>query len=135
MLGPVPVLTTSRRLVPVLLGLALVLQLVALYAPDAPGSPSGIPHSDKLVHAVVFGLPVLVAGLGRLTWWPWLALLGAVHAPVSEVIQHVVLPHRSGDPWDVVADLVGLGMASTGVLLVVRQRRCCLLNSHDRFRL
>lgn len=125
MLGPVPAQITFRRLVPVLLGLGFALQFVALYAPDAPGSSSGFPHSDKVVHAVVFGIPVLVAGLGRVTWWPWVVLLGAVHAPVSEVVQHVVLTQRSGDPWDVVADLVGLGMASMGVLLVVRQRRRC----------
>lgn len=117
--------TDFRRLVPVLLGLAVVLQLVALYAPDAPGSSSGIPYGDKVVHAVVFALPVLVAGIGRRSWWPVVAVLGAVHAPMSEVIQHALLPQRSGDPWDVVADLVGLGLASIGVVWVVRQRRRC----------
>ncbi|QBF47860.1 VanZ family protein [Janibacter limosus] len=110
-------------MVPVALSMAVVVQLVVLYAPEVPGPPSPIPHSDKVVHAFVFALPVLVAGLGRRVWWPVVALLVAVHAPVSEVIQHVVLPRRSGDPWDVVADLVGVGLSSIGVLLVVRRLR------------
>lgn len=103
--------------------LVVILQVVVLYAPDAPGPPSPIPHSDKAVHALVFALPVLVAGLGRRGWWPVAAVLCAVHAPVSEVIQHLALANRSGDPWDVVADLVGVAAASIGVLFMVRRLR------------
>ncbi|KRE37737.1 hypothetical protein ASG73_08815 [Janibacter sp. Soil728] len=110
-------------MVPAALTVAVVVQLVVLYAPDAPGPPSPIPHSDKVIHALVFALPVLVAGLGGRVWWPAAAVLCAVHAPVSEVIQHVALPHRSGDSWDVLADLVGVGLSSIGVLLVVRRLR------------
>lgn len=105
------------------MALAVAVQVVVLYAPEAPGPPSPIPHGDKVVHAMVFALPVLVAGLGRRGWWHLVALLCALHAPVSEIIQHVVLPHRSGDPWDVAADLAGVGAASIGVLLVVRRPR------------
>lgn len=112
-----------RALVPVVLGLALVLQVVVLYAPEVPGPPSPVPHGDKVIHALVFALPVLVAGLGRRGWWPLVAVVGLVHAPVSEIIQHVVLPQRSGDPWDVVADLVGTALASIGVPLAVRRPR------------
>lgn len=116
--------TPTRRLImPAMLVAALALQVVVLYAPEAPGPASPIPHGDKAVHALVFALPVLVAGLGRRGWWPLVALVCAVHAPVSEIIQHVVLPHRSGDPWDVAADLAGVGAASIGVLLVVRRPR------------
>lgn len=114
----------DRRWVPpALLLITLVLQLVVLYAPDAPGPPSPIPHVDKAVHAGVFALPVLVAAVGRPGWWPRVAALLAVHAPVSEVIQHTLLEHRSGDPWDVVADLAGVALGSIGVLLVVRRLR------------
>ena len=36
----------------------------------------------------------------------YLVGLLALHAPVSELVQHYLLPNRSGDPWDAVADLV-----------------------------
>ena len=39
-----------------------------------------------------------------------------VQAVGSEVLQGALLPNRSGDPWDVVADLVGVaaGLAVGG---------------------
>ena len=93
--------------------LAVLLQLVVLYAPRAP-STGGVPGVDKAVHLAVFGLAAwtgLRAGVpGRLL----LPLLLA-HAVVSEVLQHLVLPDRSGDPLDAVADaagvLLGAGLA------------------------
>ena len=72
---------------------------------------------------MVFALPVLVAGLGRRGWWHVVVALCAVHAPVSEIIQHAALAQRSGDPWDVAADLAGTAMAAIGVLFVVRRPR------------
>nr|WP_276611108.1 VanZ family protein [Kineococcus siccus] len=74
---------------------------------------------DKLVHAAVFGLLVVtgVLRLGR----PRAVLLAAVgYAVLSEVVQHVALPGRSGDPTDVVADVAG---ALLGLLLLRRLRR------------
>lgn len=121
--GFVPTRTHRRVSVTAAFVLVVILQVVVLYAPDAPGPPSPIPHSDKAVHALVFALPVLVAGVGRRGWWPVVAVLCAVHAPVSEVIQHLALANRSGDPWDVVADLVGVAAASIGVLFMVRRLR------------
>jgi len=93
----------SRR--QVLFALVLAGQLVVLYAPRAP-STGGVPGLDKLVHVVVFALVVatgLRAGVAR-----WLVLLASVvQAPVSELLQEAVLSNRSGDPLDVVADLLG----------------------------
>ena len=111
-----------RGLVRCALAAVVAVQLIVLYAPDAPGPPSPIPHADKAVHAIVFALPVLVAGLGRLRRWWLVALLCAAHAPLSETVQHLALGQRSGDLWDVVADLVGVGAASIGVLLTLRRR-------------
>lgn len=115
----------ARRTVPLVLGVLCVLvQLYGLYAPAQPGGTGGLlglPGADKAAHLGMFLLPALflrVAGL------PWAALAGifGAHAVVSEVIQGTLLPHRSMDPLDVAADLLGLAL---GLLLgggVLRRR-------------
>ncbi|GAA4125867.1 hypothetical protein GCM10022415_33260 [Knoellia locipacati] len=100
----------GRSLLPAVL--ALVLQLVVVYAPSG-GGVAPFPNFDKLVHLTVFALPVLFALLARLPLVPVVTLM-ALHAPVSEVVQATLLPHRSGDPWDAVADLTGVAL---GVLV------------------
>ena len=119
--GPVDGTRFARLLVPAGVGALLVLQLVVLYLPSAPGPSLSLPHVDKAVHALVFAAPVLVAGLGRRRWWPRVAVLGLVHAPVSEAIQHLLLQGRSGDPWDLLADVVGVVGAAIGVSLASRR--------------
>lgn len=54
----------------------------------------------------------LVAFLGR---WVgirarWLGAVLVAHAVLSEVIQATLLPARSGDPLDALADIVGVGL-------------------------
>lgn len=88
--------------------LLLGAHLVALYWPrvELAGMP---PDSDKLGHALLFGLPVLAALLTMPRRWAGVAVGAlAAHAPVSEWVQAAVLPSRSGDPRDVVTDLVGV---------------------------
>lgn len=101
----------------------LVVQVLVLYAPQAPGSSASIPHADKVVHAAVFAAPVLVAGLRQWVWWPLVALGCVVHAPMSEVMQHTLLAGRAGEWWDVVADLVGVGLAGFAVRWGLRRPR------------
>ena len=111
----------ARRVWLVLLGVSLVLQLVVLYAPSAPGGPE-VNGLDKVVHAGVFGavvLTALLAGLPR----RWVLGVLALHAPVSEVVQATLLPSRDGDVWDAVADLTGVGLALGAFLVIVRMRR------------
>ena len=100
-------------------GVALVVQLIAVYAPDGPGGPE-INGFDKVIHVFIFAAPALAALMvGIRARWA-LGIL-VVHAPVSELIQHFVLPHRDGDVFDVLADLSGVVL---GVLAyVVRTRR------------
>lgn len=93
------------------------LWVLYLYVPSASDAVS-VQHADKLVHALVFALPAILGVLAGLRE----RLVGAVlaaHAPVSEVVQHLWIPGRAGDPWDVVADLVGvvLGLVVGTVLL------------------
>lgn len=88
--------------------LAVAVQVVVLYAPRAPGSPL-FPGSDKVVHVLVFAVPVLLLLLAGAPVRLVLVVLG-LHAVVSEVVQGAVLPGRSADPLDVVADLVGVAV-------------------------
>jgi len=94
-----------------LLAVTVAVQLAVLYWPRAAGE--GLPYADKVVHAAVFGAVAWAgcrAGVPRRVLLPLLV----AHALVSEVVQARLLAGRSGDPADVVADLVGTGL---GLLL------------------
>ena len=101
--------------------LAVLVQLVVLYSPDGT-SAAPFPSSDKVVHVVVFLVPVALAV--TMTRRP--ALVAAVflaHAVVSEVVQASLLPLRSGDPFDAVADAVGVGLGVVLATAVGRRGR------------
>ena len=91
--------------------------LVVLFAPSGGGAPL-FPYDDKVVHATLFAL---LAGTARWRFGAGPAVLGAVcaYAPVSELVQAGLLPGRSGDVYDVLADLAGAlaGWALAGRLL------------------
>ena len=108
------------RVALVLFVLALAVQLWSVYSPDSPADPT-FANEDKIVHALLFGVPVAIAWAGRLRPRLVTALL-AVHAPVSELVQHYVLPHRSGDAWDAVADLTGVVLGVLAGVLLARLR-------------
>ncbi len=91
--------------------LSVGLQLAVLYVPRAPTVAAGGLPLDKLVHLLVFALPTFAlirAGVPR----GWVIALMALQAPLSEVIQGWLLAERSGDPRDVVADLVGVALGA-----------------------
>lgn len=112
---------TNRRL-GWLAGLAVAVQLFALYLPGGPNQPLELPFvpgADKVVHALLFAVPVYL--LGRLTGRIGVVAVGfAVHAVLSEVVQGRVIPYRDADPWDAAADLVGIALA-VGLLLLRRK--------------
>lgn len=86
--------------------------MAVLYAPRTPAVDTGGLPVDKLVHVVAFALPtaaLIAAGLPR----GWVIGLMALHAPLSEVIQHRLLADRSGEPLDVVADLAGVALGTS----------------------
>lgn len=121
--GPAGPSTSDR----VLLAVTVVVQLVVLYAPRAPSTPS-IPDVDKLVHAAVFGA---VAWAAVRCGFP-VRLVAAVlvaHAALSELLQHLLLTQRSGDPLDAVADTVGVLL---GLALGRRSVRRSVRRSHGR---
>jgi VanZ family protein len=77
--------------------------------------------TDKVVHVLLFLAPT-VAGLLAGLRPGWVVGLVALHAPVSELVQHFLLPNRSGDVWDAVADLSGVVLGVT-LVMVWRARR------------
>jgi hypothetical protein len=86
-------------------GALVLLQCAVLYSPRSVDSPDDLPL-DKVVHALVFGL-VAWAGVRAGVPTGWLVGLLVSNAVLSEVVQERLLAHRSGDPWDAVADVVG----------------------------
>jgi len=98
----------------------MAIQLVALYSPQGVAGPQ-VTGLDKVVHVLIFAAPALVALLSgfRARWA--LGVL-AVHAPVSELIQHFWLPHRSGDVFDVAADLGGIALGAVAYLVWSRHQ-------------
>jgi hypothetical protein len=97
--------------------LACLVQLYGLYSPQQAGpDTSGIPYSDKAAHFAIFAA---VAYLGVRVGIPvrWLLAALVLQAVGSEFIQHYLLPDRSGDPFDSLADLLG---TATGAWLGFR---------------
>ncbi len=76
-----------------------------LFTPRA-GGEGLFPYADKVVHLTLFAL---LAGTTRWRFGPLLGAFAAVaaYAVASEVVQAQLLATRSGDAYDVVADLAG----------------------------
>jgi VanZ family protein len=104
----------QSRLWPAVLVAVLVVQLISLYSPEVPAGPQ-IAGIDKVIHILIFAAPALAALMAGLSA-PWVIGILAVHAPVSELIQHFALSGRSGDPFDMLADFAGIVI---GVLVFV----------------
>jgi len=108
--------------------------LWALYRPAGPSALPWLPNADKLGHAIIFGLPLLLILIavgnrrqalgrrptGRFVWIT--AAVFAGHAILSEWIQHRFYSERVGDPYDVVADCTGCALAVLGYAWVDRRR-------------
>ena len=88
----------------------MALQLIALYSPQVPAGPQ-ITGLDKVVHIFIFAGPTLAALMAGISA-PWALGILAVHAPVSELIQHFALAHRSGDVFDALADFGGVALGA-----------------------
>ena len=107
--------------------------LWALYRPAGPSALPWLPNADKLGHAIIFGLPLLLIlitrasrrrALGRrpARQFVWItAAVFAAHAVLSEWIQHRFYLERVGDPYDALADWAGCALAVLGYALVDRR--------------
>ena len=74
-----------------------------------------LPGMDKLIHLVLFGVEAVLLGvyashgLGKQLWIPilvWCFMLGAG----LEIIQYYWVDGRSGDVFDLLADVLGAGL-------------------------
>ena len=115
------VVEPRRRTAVVVFTVLVVAHVASLYWPrvaiDGP-----VTWTDKVVHVLLFLAPT-VAGLLAGVRPAWVVGLLALHAPVSELVQHLLLPDRSGDPWDAVADLSGVVLGVTCVVVGRALRR------------
>lgn len=108
--------------------LAVAVHLFGLYRVTGPPSVSWFPNSDKIEHAVGFGLPVFLILLA-LRWYDrctpgrqWVVVgIFAAHAVLSELIQHWFYTSRSGDPRDALADWIGIALGWIGYRLVAKR--------------
>ncbi|GAA4416676.1 hypothetical protein GCM10023169_11830 [Georgenia halophila] len=110
-MSPIPRRRLARSAV---VAVSLVVQLLVLYMPDAPDAPGGveIPGADKAAHLLVFAAvsyAALRAGVPRTL----VVGYGLGQALLSELVQHLWLPLRTGDPLDLLADLAGVALALT----------------------
>lgn len=114
----------ARRMALLGLGVTVAAQFFVLYVPQPPTTPM-FPYADKVIHASIFAAPVVLALLAGLPARAAVTVIAA-HAPVSEMIQHIFLPERSGDFFDVLADLAGVTLgvvAFRGLGLLVARRQ------------
>ena len=73
---------------------AVVAQLLVLYWPVVTVE-GPVSWTDKVVHLLVFAVPTYAVGLA-LRSVRVAVLVFAVHAPVSELVQHALLPRAIG---------------------------------------
>jgi len=100
---------------------AVVAQLVVLYWPVVTVE-GPVSWTDKVVHLLVFAVPTYAVGR-PLRSVRAAVLVFAIHAPVSELVQHFLMPGRSGDGWDVVLDLVGVAVGAAALVVGTRPLR------------
>jgi hypothetical protein len=98
----------------------MALQLIALYSPHTPAGPQ-IAGLDKVVHICIFAGPALAALMAGISA-PWALGILAMHGPLSELVQHFALPHRSGDVFDAMADLLGVGLGALAYMVWSRRQ-------------
>lgn len=100
-------LLRRRNLVIGLMAGTLAVHLIGLYSNGSPDpGPALLPHIDKVAHVLLFAAPVFCIRLLTRKWWPIALML--LHAPASELVQYHLIPHRSGDWLDAVADVIGV---------------------------
>jgi VanZ family protein len=104
----------------------VILVATSLPASTLPSLPA-IPGLDKLVHAFLYGVlgalavrPALATGRGARSL-AWLVIAIAAFAALDEVHQ-LLVPGRSADPFDWMADMAGALLGMLLRLMAPRRR-------------
>lgn len=118
--SPPPVVRRTATVAAVTVAAVTVAVHVAVLYWPVVSVTGPVSWTDKVVHVLVFAIPTYAVGL-VLHRASVAVLAFLVHAPLSELVQHLALPNRSGDLSDVVVDVVGVAVAA-GLLLVRRRR-------------
>lgn len=89
------------------------------------------PGADKLVHAIMFGgfTLCIILDWNRRHGWPskiyktdWLApLYASAFGIITEILQQEMNAGRSGDVWDLVADIAGAFLSAAICILYKRK--------------
>lgn len=108
MTGPDERNGTDRRRPLLLAAGFFLLQCIGLYLPKVPSSGSDLPL-DKVGHVIMFAVVTGVAVWAGIPW-KWVVAVMLAQAVISELIQGYLLTGRGSDPWDFVADVVGIGL-------------------------
>lgn len=123
-----------RRALPWVAGGYLLAAVVATHVPLPRGTGQGVPHMDKAVHfGIFFGL-CLLAAAWRVTRFdrPRRAALTAVGLCLlygaADELSQALLPSRSADPYDLLADAAGAVAGAAAFFPLLRRWR----RSHRR---
>lgn len=93
-----------------------------MYGSTGPVRPDWFPYADKMQHGLGFAVPMFMvlmtvqsgaARAGRTMRPAWVLAVAAVfatNAVVSEIVQARPGSGRSGDPYDTLADLLGIAV-------------------------
>lgn len=97
---------------------------------------NGIPSFygiDKVVHLGIFFVEAILLYLGTIlkskrTVNKWIAItkvfiVTAIFAVLTELGQMYLTSTRSADPWDVFADIIGVGMATFAFILFYKREK------------
>ena len=117
---PTLVARVPRRVRAAVACAAAAVHLAVLYSPRAPSVGSEV-RLDLLVHVAVFAAVATTArwaGVGSRT----VGLVLAVEALVSEGVQALWLPGRTGDVTDLLADAVGTVVGLWAAAALARRR-------------
>lgn len=130
--APVGWIRAAGRILPVLAVMAIAVQCFGLYRAGGPPEAGLFPGVDKVQHLLGFAVPVFLVLTTR--WWPRpgrpaglsrrsgivVTVVFLAQALVSELVQGFFLLLRSGDPFDGLADALGVALGWAAFLFLTR---------------
>ena len=85
------------------------------------------PGADKLVHAIMFGgfTLCIILDWNRRHGWPtavskadtYAAVIAALFGSITEALQNAMHAGRSGDRWDLLADIIGAFLTAAACMV------------------